>query len=1046
MPYIGKEPARVPVTADDIPNDSITAAKIVDGAITVADIGTNAVDTAELVDDAVTADKLANSINTAIAANTAKTTNATHTGDVTGATALTIAADAVTGAKIADNAIDSEHYVDDSIDAAHLANSINTDIATGVTANTTANAALPKAGGTMTGTLTVDGGGTISAVSTTDLKINATDDLFLSAVDNIYIQPQGNDNGITLIGNGAVTLHHDSNPKLATTSTGIDVTGASYSSGNIGLNVDNYLGFSDDSFARFVVNDTEILRATAAGNVGIGTSPNHPLDVSFAGHNGIRAISTSGDSRLFLTSGSTGNTSTIAFGDSGETYQGVIKYDHSDDSMRFDANASERMRIDSNGDVGIGTTAPGHKLSIRTPSAGGGRMHLGYNGTSASTETGRISTNSYDVDNEAYSLAEMSFVTSSANGYTGEIQFRTNSVNSTNTRADIRMTIDSNGNLGVGTANPQARIDAGGGYLANEQGRTDHVANTMPSPYYHFQGSTTNAYITTGSGGIGNLGSNSTFSCWVRRDTLAAGYIWDSRSSGDNGTGYFYFDPNSAVLTVSSGTIYINGVVSSSGVAEGEWAHVTVTGATINNPSESYIGRRNSDAYRLEGAIKDFRVYNTTLTADEVKELYSGGSVPFKYKAASQTLLLDDDCADDDTGDWATDASSSLVFDTDHYELVNSGAGHGANERFTTIAGKQYRLSIDLKDGTASGVAIQLILRDDSGAGPIWNNELKTTTASWVTHTITAIAGDTDGEFYIYPNTSLSGSNIEFKNVKITQIGAVAEYDGSSATSSTWYDKSGNDLDGTVSGATLENKVTALEVTDDMSIGIALDSEWHTDRANLQIGTGGLSQHNSYPHGLDLIANGILKTSGEKQLNTSYPSNKLQLWDGTFLFKTEAAGNATISWANPVTIDSDGIKFNADTAAANALDDYEEGTWTPAMTGYGGTINVQTGTYVIIGGMCYFNIQLGFNGSDVSTVNITLPVTSKNLGTQTGGGYMTYNDYVSGASSLEQMMPYVGSNSSTLSVFINNNQFQTYNGFGAANGQCYYYFSGQYQV
>ena len=49
------------------------------------------VTTAKLADDAVTADKLANSINTEIAANTAKTTNATHTGEVTGDTALTIA-------------------------------------------------------------------------------------------------------------------------------------------------------------------------------------------------------------------------------------------------------------------------------------------------------------------------------------------------------------------------------------------------------------------------------------------------------------------------------------------------------------------------------------------------------------------------------------------------------------------------------------------------------------------------------------------------------------------------------------------------------------------------------------------------------------------------------------------------------------------------------------------------------------------------------------------------------------------------------------------
>jgi len=60
-------------------------------------IADDAVTTALIADDAVTADQLANSINSAITANTAKVTNAitTHTGDVTGAAALTIAVDAV---------------------------------------------------------------------------------------------------------------------------------------------------------------------------------------------------------------------------------------------------------------------------------------------------------------------------------------------------------------------------------------------------------------------------------------------------------------------------------------------------------------------------------------------------------------------------------------------------------------------------------------------------------------------------------------------------------------------------------------------------------------------------------------------------------------------------------------------------------------------------------------------------------------------------------------------------------------------------------------
>jgi len=53
-----------------------------------------------IADDAVTADKLANSINTEISANTAKTSNATHTGEVTGATSLTIANNVVDEANL----------------------------------------------------------------------------------------------------------------------------------------------------------------------------------------------------------------------------------------------------------------------------------------------------------------------------------------------------------------------------------------------------------------------------------------------------------------------------------------------------------------------------------------------------------------------------------------------------------------------------------------------------------------------------------------------------------------------------------------------------------------------------------------------------------------------------------------------------------------------------------------------------------------------------------------------------------------------------------
>tara|TARA_R100000963_G_scaffold33758_1_gene26331 strand:+ start:360 stop:1379 length:1020 start_codon:yes stop_codon:yes gene_type:complete len=101
---IAGSPTTVTLTDALIVTDKLEIVGIVDvGTMNVPGVGSvqtdqladDAVATAKIQDDAVTADKLANSINTEITANTAKVTNATHTGDVTGATALTIAADAV---------------------------------------------------------------------------------------------------------------------------------------------------------------------------------------------------------------------------------------------------------------------------------------------------------------------------------------------------------------------------------------------------------------------------------------------------------------------------------------------------------------------------------------------------------------------------------------------------------------------------------------------------------------------------------------------------------------------------------------------------------------------------------------------------------------------------------------------------------------------------------------------------------------------------------------------------------------------------------------
>ena len=97
---LGDSGSAIVISGTNIADNSISSTKILDLEVKTADINNLAVTTGKIADDAVTADKLANSINSAIAANTAKVTNATHTGDVTGSTALTIADGAVTQAKL----------------------------------------------------------------------------------------------------------------------------------------------------------------------------------------------------------------------------------------------------------------------------------------------------------------------------------------------------------------------------------------------------------------------------------------------------------------------------------------------------------------------------------------------------------------------------------------------------------------------------------------------------------------------------------------------------------------------------------------------------------------------------------------------------------------------------------------------------------------------------------------------------------------------------------------------------------------------------------
>ena len=117
----------------------------------------------------------------------------------------------------------------------------------------------------------------------------------------------------------------------------------------------------------FEASAAERMRLTSTG-LGIGNTS--PASYNAAADNLV--IGTSGSNGLTIVSGTT-NDGSIHFADGtsgADAYRGQIFYSHAANYMVFSTDATERMRIDSSGNVGIGTSSPGARLQVNTGAAG----------------------------------------------------------------------------------------------------------------------------------------------------------------------------------------------------------------------------------------------------------------------------------------------------------------------------------------------------------------------------------------------------------------------------------------------------------------------------------------------------------------------------------------------------------------------------------------------------------------------------------------------------------------------------------------------------
>jgi len=479
------------------------------------------------------------------------------------------------------------------------------------------------------------------------VKDNGTGDLYLQGTANVRITNTSGQKMFLGQDGGEAQLYYNGSEKLATTSTGVDITGTLTSDG---LTVENSTGskvtlsstksgtWSVGEIIGEVAFDGDDTSGIGAGTKGsiqtrsvdtLGAGMEMALRTS-DGSNAIRdrlIVAPNGDISFYEDTGTTAkffwdaSAERLAVG--GTTANATLhvhgnsvvsngnffsiqsssglspELDEASNGWAFTTNGSERMRIDSSGNVGIGSTTPNAKITLKR--SGAGLLANGDDGTVVALiadTTGSVLT--YGT----YTSHPVTFKT--ANGE--------------------RMRIDSSGNVGIGTSSPVDKLTVGGSTdpriaVRMTSGGTDNSARMIVQ---------TNSTATSNGDAFVTFDNNQTSTVgtkWmVGTDASAATFKIAAADLG-------YFNGTNEYFNIDS-----SGRVGIGTAPTGSWnlQLATATGSSRIRMQNSTTGTTDSDGGSIAMEGNDFVLQNSE---SGVVKVEMGGTERMRIDSSGNLLV-----------------------------------------------------------------------------------------------------------------------------------------------------------------------------------------------------------------------------------------------------------------------------------------------------------------------------------------------------------------------------------------------------------------------